>query len=68
MSDAIARLADIRLAIGRAEADARRPAGSVSLVAVSKTFAAEEIEPVLAAGRGVLVRTVSRRHRANGLI
>ena len=54
MSDAIsARLADIRLAIGRAEADARRPAGSVSLVAVSKTFAAEEIEPVLAAGQRV---------------
>ena len=53
MSDPIARLADIRLAIGRAEADARRPAGSVSLVAVSKTFAAAEIEPVLAAGQRV---------------
>jgi PLP dependent protein len=53
MSNAAARLADIRLAIGRAEADAFRPAGSVTLVAVSKTFSAVEIEPVLAAGQRV---------------
>jgi pyridoxal phosphate enzyme (YggS family) len=53
MSDAPARLAEIRLAIARAEADAFRPAGSVTLVAVSKTFAAPEIEPVLGAGQRV---------------
>lgn len=53
MSDAPARLADIRLAIARAEADAQRPAGSVTLIAVSKTFGPEAIEPVLAAGQRV---------------
>ena len=53
MSDAPARLAEVRLAIARAEADALRPAGSVALVAVSKTFGPEAIEPVLAAGQRV---------------
>ncbi len=53
MSDAPARLAQVRLAIARAEADALRPAGSVTLVAVSKTFGPEAIEPVLAAGQRV---------------
>ncbi|GLS22330.1 YggS family pyridoxal phosphate enzyme [Labrys miyagiensis] len=53
MSDATARLAEVRLAIARAEADAHRPAGSVTLVAVSKTFGPEAIEPVLASGQRV---------------
>lgn len=53
MSDAPARLAEVRLAIARAEADALRPPGSVTLVAVSKTFGPEAIEPVLAAGQRV---------------
>ena len=53
MSDAPARLAEIRLAIARAEADAGRPAGAVTLVAVSKTFDAAAIEPVLAAGQRI---------------
>ncbi|MDQ0392429.1 YggS family pyridoxal phosphate-dependent enzyme [Labrys monachus] len=52
-SDAPSRLADIRHAIARAEADALRPPGSVTLVAVSKTFGPEAIEPVLAAGQRV---------------
>ncbi|WP_448954083.1 YggS family pyridoxal phosphate-dependent enzyme [Labrys neptuniae] len=53
MSDAPAHLAEVRLAIARAEADALRPAGSVTLVTVSKTFGPEAIEPVLAAGQRV---------------
>ena len=47
------RLEEVRAAIARAEADAGRPAGSVTLVAVSKTFDAPDIEPVLAAGQRV---------------
>ncbi|KAF0136447.1 MAG: Pyridoxal phosphate enzyme YggS family [Xanthobacteraceae bacterium] len=53
MSDAIARLADVKAAIAAATVEARRPEGSVTLVAVSKTFPAEAIEPVLAAGQRV---------------
>jgi pyridoxal phosphate enzyme (YggS family) len=53
MSDAPSRLADIRRAIARAEADAGRPAGAVTLVAVTKTFEAAAIEPVLGAGQRV---------------
>lgn len=51
--DAVSRLAAVRSAVARATADAQRPAGSVTLVAVSKTFPAEAIEPVLAAGQRV---------------
>lgn len=40
-------------AIAGAEAEAERPAGSVHLVAVSKTFAAPAIEPILTAGQRV---------------
>jgi pyridoxal phosphate enzyme (YggS family) len=53
MSDAVSRLAEVRSAIAKAESDAKRPAGAVTLVAVSKTFPAEAIEPVLAAGQRV---------------
>jgi pyridoxal phosphate enzyme (YggS family) len=45
------RLAEVRALIFRAERDAGRPAGSVTLVAVSKTFGAAEVEPVIAAGQ-----------------
>jgi PLP dependent protein len=51
--DAVARLADIRGRIGRAEADAGRAPGAVTLVCVSKTFPAEIIQPVIAAGQRV---------------
>jgi PLP dependent protein len=44
-------LARIRAAIARAEADFGRPAGATRLVAVSKTFPAEAILPVLEAGQ-----------------
>lgn len=53
MPDAVSRLAEVRAAIAEAESDAKRPAGAVRLVAVSKTFPAEAIEPVLAAGQRV---------------
>jgi len=46
-------LAEIRNRIARAERIARRPAGSVTLVAVSKTYAADDIRPVIAAGQRV---------------
>jgi pyridoxal phosphate enzyme (YggS family) len=54
MSDtAVDRLHEIRARIREAEVEAERSAGSVQLVAVSKTFEAEEIRPVLEAGQRV---------------
>jgi pyridoxal phosphate enzyme (YggS family) len=46
-------LAAVREDIARACRDAGRDPGSVTLVAVSKTFAADAIEPVVAAGQRV---------------
>lgn len=45
-----ARLAEIEAEIAAAAAEAGRNPADVHLIAVSKTFGAEEIEPVLAAG------------------
>ncbi len=45
--------ADVRAEIAKACRDAGRDPASVTLVAVSKTFAAEAIEPVIAAGERV---------------
>lgn len=53
MSDAVGRLETVREAITRAEAAAGRQAGCVTLVAVSKTFEADEIRPVILAGQRV---------------
>lgn len=53
MTETVARLETIRRAIARAEKTAERPAGSARLVAVSKTFDAEAIRPVIAAGQRV---------------
>ena len=53
MSDTVTRLAEIRTAISRAERDFGREAGSVALVAVSKTKPAEQIVEVLEAGQCV---------------
>lgn len=50
---AVDRLALVRSAIARAEREARRRAGSVALVAVSKTHDAEAILPLLEAGQRV---------------
>ncbi len=49
--DAPARLEAVRKAIRRAERSAGRPGGATTLVAVSKTFGPDQIEPVLAAGQ-----------------
>ncbi|MFM9859316.1 YggS family pyridoxal phosphate-dependent enzyme [Pseudoxanthobacter sp. M-2] len=48
-----ARLAAIGARIARAERIAHRPAGSVTLVAVSKTFPAEDVEALIACGQRV---------------
>ena len=50
MAETAERLDGVRQQIHEAEAAAGRDHGSVQLVAVSKTFAAEAIEPALAAG------------------
>ncbi|WP_108818604.1 YggS family pyridoxal phosphate-dependent enzyme [Pseudovibrio sp. Alg231-02] len=54
MSDAAAlRLKEVKENIGKAETDVERPNGSVTLIAVSKTFEASDIKPVLEAGQRV---------------
>jgi PLP dependent protein len=53
MSETVARLAEVKRRIAAAEREARRKEGCVTLVAVSKTFDAEEIRPVIAAGHRV---------------
>ncbi|PSJ58405.1 YggS family pyridoxal phosphate-dependent enzyme [Kumtagia ephedrae] len=53
MSDAVSRLAEVKAKIAAAEREARRAAGSVTLVAVSKTFDAADIRPVIEAGQRV---------------
>ena len=53
MKDAVARLAEVKANIGRAEREAGRPAGAVTLVAVSKTFSADAVRPVILAGQRV---------------
>jgi hypothetical protein len=51
--DSVARLHAVREEIARAARDFGRDPASITLVAVSKTFPAEAIEPVLAAGQRV---------------
>ena len=53
MSDAVARLESVRAEVVRAARDFGRDPASITLIAVSKTFPAEAIEPVLAAGQRV---------------
>jgi pyridoxal phosphate enzyme (YggS family) len=53
MSDAVAQLEAVQAKIAKAERLADRPAGSVQLVAVSKTFDANAIRPVILAGHRV---------------
>jgi len=52
-SDAVERLAAVRETVARAARDSGRDPAEVTLMAVSKTFPAEAIEPVLAAGHRV---------------
>lgn len=53
MNDAPSRLAEVKARIAAAESEAKRPAGAVTLVAVSKTFEADAVRPVLVAGQRV---------------
>lgn len=53
MIDAVLHLRDIEARIARALVDAERSPGSATLVAVSKTYGAEVIAPVIAAGQRV---------------
>jgi len=53
VESSLQRLADIRSEIAAAERGAGRQAGSVKLVIVTKTFPADAIEPLLAAGERV---------------
>ena len=53
MQHSVANLATVKDNIGRAGKAAGRKAGSVTLVAVSKTFDAEAIRPVIEAGHRV---------------
>jgi PLP dependent protein len=53
MTGPTARLEEVRTRIARAERDAGRAAGAVELVAVSKTFDADAIRPVIEAGQRV---------------
>jgi pyridoxal phosphate enzyme (YggS family) len=52
-SDSAGRLADVSALIARACRDANRDVASVTLIAVSKTFAADAIEPVIEVGHRV---------------
>ena len=51
--DSVARLQSVRAAIARAARDFERDPASITLIAVSKTFPGEAIEPVLGAGHRV---------------
>ncbi|WP_280994529.1 YggS family pyridoxal phosphate-dependent enzyme [Ochrobactrum sp. 19YEA23] len=53
MSDIVTNLNTVKAAIATAEKEAHRNKGSVTLVAVSKTFDADAIRPVLDAGQRV---------------
>ncbi len=53
MTDAVRHLREIEARIARALADAERAPGTATLVAVSKTYGAEIIGPVIAAGQRV---------------
>ena len=52
-TDTARRLAEVSAKIRKAENEAKRAAGSVTLVAVSKTFDADAIRPVIDAGQRV---------------
>ena len=65
--DVIARFEEVRENVARAAHDCGREPGKVTLVAVSKTFPAEAIVPVLEAGHRVFgekLRSGNRRQMA----
>ncbi len=51
MLDAQSRLAEVKAAVAASAKSAARAPGGVTLIAVSKTFSADEIRPVLEAGQ-----------------
>ncbi len=53
MANAVEQLHAVKAKIANAEREAKRQPGAVTLVAVSKTFAAEDIRPVIEAGQRV---------------
>ena len=53
MDGAVEQLGMVRGKVAAAEREAKRPAGSATLVAVSKTFDAEAVRPVILAGQRV---------------
>lgn len=53
MNDTVARLADVRNRIAVAEKEAGRAPGSTVLIAVSKTFGADDIIPAIESGQRV---------------
>jgi pyridoxal phosphate enzyme (YggS family) len=53
MGDAVQQFFAVKAKIAAAEHEARRGAGAVTLVAVSKTFDAADIQPVIEAGQRV---------------
>jgi pyridoxal phosphate enzyme (YggS family) len=53
MGNAVEKLAAVRARIAAAEREAGRAAGAVNLVAISKTFDADAIRPVITAGQRV---------------
>lgn len=53
MTSAVEQLHAVKAKIAKAEREAKREPGAVTLVAVSKTFSAEDIRPVIEAGQRV---------------
>ena len=51
MTSAVEQLLAVKARIANAEREAKREPGAVTLVAVSKTFSAEDIRPVIEAGQ-----------------
>lgn len=66
-TDSIERLKEVQASVKRSAADYERNPGSVTLIAVSKTFPAEEIEPVLAAGQRVFGENYVQETKAKWL-
>jgi pyridoxal phosphate enzyme (YggS family) len=66
-NDAIEGLRQVRESIARAASDYDRDPSGITLVAVSKTFPAEAIEPVLAAGQRVFGENYVQEAKAKWL-
>jgi PLP dependent protein len=67
VAPAVAALGDVKAAIAAACREARRDPASVTLVAVSKTFPAEAVAPVIAAGQHVFGENRVQEARAKWL-